>query len=115
MPATTPLPLSFDEPLGQKIIELHVWAVSKGLDGTEASPLFDGLCQRLVDAGVPLWRAFAGMDFTVATPTDEQALDFGLMGPQSNYGKAAQRTEIGKGVGIDVTRFGEDVRGKKHG
>jgi adenylate cyclase len=23
--------------------------------------LFDGLCQRLVGAGVPLWRAFAGM------------------------------------------------------
>ena len=23
--------------------------------------MFDGLCQRLVIAGVPLWRAFAGM------------------------------------------------------
>jgi adenylate cyclase len=55
------LPLSFDGPLGQKIIELHVWAVGEGLRGTEAAPLFDGLCQRLVSAGVPLWRAFAGM------------------------------------------------------
>src|ERR1700757_5371478 len=54
-------PLSFDEPLGRKIIELHVWAVGEGLRGTEAAPLFDGLCQRLVGAGVPLWRAFAGM------------------------------------------------------
>jgi adenylate cyclase len=60
-PELPPLPLSFDGPLGQKIIELHVWAVGEGLRGTEAAPLFDGLCQRLVDAGVPLWRAFAGM------------------------------------------------------
>jgi len=56
-----PVALSFDGPLGRKIIELHVWAVGEGLRGTEAAPLFDGLCQRLVDAGVPLWRAFAGM------------------------------------------------------
>src|SRR5271169_5342952 len=55
------LPLSFDDPLGQKIIELHVWAVGEGLRGTDAASLFDGLCQRLVDAGLPLWRAFAGM------------------------------------------------------
>jgi adenylate cyclase len=56
-----PLPLSYDEPLRLKIIELHVWAVNEGLRGTEAAQLFDGLCQRLLDAGVPLWRAFAGM------------------------------------------------------
>ena len=56
-----PLPLSFDGPLGRKIIDLHVWAVGEGLRGTEAAPLFDGLCQRLVQAGVPLWRATAGM------------------------------------------------------
>jgi len=66
MPATPPppmppLPLSFDGPLGRKIIDLHVWAVGEGLRGTEAAPLFDGLCQRLVAAGVPLWRATAGM------------------------------------------------------
>jgi adenylate cyclase len=56
-----PLPHSFGDPLGRKIIELHVWSVGEGLRGTEAAPLFDGLCQRLVVAGVPLWRAFAGM------------------------------------------------------
>ena len=66
MPATPPppmppLPLSFDGPLGRKIIDLHVWAVGEGLRGTEAAPLFDGLCQRLIAAGVPLWRATAGM------------------------------------------------------
>jgi len=49
-----PLPLSFDGPLGQKIIELHVWAVGQGLRGADAEALFDGLCRRLVGAGVPL-------------------------------------------------------------
>src|SRR6201987_6476971 len=56
-----PMPQSFDAPLGRLIIELHVWAVGEGLRGTDAAALFDGFCQRLVDAGVPLWRAFAGM------------------------------------------------------
>src|SRR5215468_7936752 len=60
-PSLPPLPQSFDDPLGRKIIELHVWSVGEGLRGTEAALLFDGLCQRLVIAGVPLWRAFAGM------------------------------------------------------
>lgn len=55
------LPESFDAPLGRKIIGLHVWAVCEGLRGTGAATLFDGLCQRLVATGVPLWRAFAGM------------------------------------------------------
>lgn len=44
--------------------------------------------------GVPTheWRAFPGMDFVVTTPSDEQTLDYGLMGPGANYTKAAQRT-----------------------
>jgi adenylate cyclase len=56
-----PLPLSFDGPLGQKIIELHMWAVGEGCVAPTRQALFDGLCRRLIDAGVPLWRAFAGM------------------------------------------------------
>ena len=60
-PQMPSLPLSFDGPLGQKIIELHVWTVAEGLRGADAASLFDGLCGRLVGAGVPLWRAFAGM------------------------------------------------------
>src|SRR6266478_5310471 len=60
-PQMPSLPLSFDGPLGQKIIEMHVWAVGEGLRGADAALLFDGLCRRLVGAGVPLWRAFAGM------------------------------------------------------
>jgi adenylate cyclase len=56
-----PRPISFDAPLGQRIIELHVWAVRQGLLGTAAAELFDGFCQRLVEAGLPLWRAYAAM------------------------------------------------------
>jgi adenylate cyclase len=53
--------ISYDGPLGQRIIELHVWAVRQGLLGTAAAELFDGFCRRLIAAGVPLWRAFAAM------------------------------------------------------
>ena len=42
-----PLLQSFDDPLGRKIIELHVWTVGEGLRDTEIAPLFDGLCQPL--------------------------------------------------------------------
>jgi adenylate cyclase len=51
---------TFDDALGRRIIDLHVWAVEAGLSGTGAEALFDGFCQRLVAIGVPLWRAFAG-------------------------------------------------------
>lgn len=37
-------------------------------------------------------RQFPGIDFFVATPNDEQAVDFGMMGPQALYGAAAKRT-----------------------
>ncbi len=52
---------SFDGALGRQIIALHVWAVGQGLRGVTADLVMDGLCRRLVEAGVPLWRAFAGM------------------------------------------------------
>ncbi|MGH7030108.1 MAG: adenylate/guanylate cyclase domain-containing protein [Stellaceae bacterium] len=54
-------PSSFDSALGRKIIELNVWAVRQGLHGTPADLLLDGFCQRLIEAGVAVWRAFAGM------------------------------------------------------
>lgn len=54
-------PSSFDSALGQKIIELNVWAVRQGLNGAPADLLLGGFCRRLVEAGVPLWRAFAGL------------------------------------------------------
>src|SRR6266404_2622951 len=56
-----PPPISYDDALGRQIVELHIWAVGQGLRGTAAAELFEGLCARLVVAGVPLWRAFAGM------------------------------------------------------
>ena len=56
-----PGPESYDGALGRKIIDLHIWAVQQGLQGAAVDLLFDGLCRRLVGAGVPLWRAFAGM------------------------------------------------------
>jgi adenylate cyclase len=51
---------NFDAPAGRRIVDMHVWAVREGLRGTEPAMLFMGLCQRLVDYGVPVWRAFAG-------------------------------------------------------
>jgi adenylate cyclase len=64
MPRSPDVPLqpsSFDGTLGRQIIALHVWAVGQGLRGITADLVMDGLCRRLVEAGVPLWRAFAGM------------------------------------------------------
>src|SRR6266581_2686311 len=54
-------PLNFDVALGRQIVELHMWVVREGIRGADAAAIFDGLCQRLVIAGVPLWRAFIGM------------------------------------------------------
>jgi adenylate cyclase len=59
MTAGAPQPISFDAPLGRRIIELHVWAVRQGLLGAAAAELFDGFCRRLIEAGVPLWRGYA--------------------------------------------------------
>jgi adenylate cyclase len=52
---------TFDDALGRRIIELHVWAVREGLRGATAYDLFDGFCQRLVVDGVALWRGYAAM------------------------------------------------------
>ena len=53
-------PLSFDAALGRRIVALYRWAVDEGLRGVAADRLFEGFCNRLVAAGVPLARAFAG-------------------------------------------------------
>ena len=57
-----PREIDFDSALGRQIVELHVWAVSQGLRGVAADQLFDGFCQRLVIAGMPLWRGYAAMN-----------------------------------------------------
>ena len=56
-----PFAIDYDGVLGRQIVELHVWAVRQGLLGVDAAELFDGFCQRLVGAQVPLWRASAAM------------------------------------------------------
>ncbi len=53
---------TFDDALGRRIVETHIWAVREGLRGASAYELFDGYCQRLVVDGAPLWRAHAAMD-----------------------------------------------------
>src|SRR5262245_16284471 len=60
-PRVPSLSLSFDGALERQIVELHTWVVREGIRGTAADALLDSLCQRFVNAGVPLWRAFAGM------------------------------------------------------
>ena len=53
---------SFDDPLGRRIVDLHIWAVEEGLRGAAADALFEGYCARLVAGGAPLWRAHAAME-----------------------------------------------------
>ena len=53
---------TFDDALGRRIIETHVWAVEAGLRGAVAYDLFDGFCQRLVIDGMALWRAHTSME-----------------------------------------------------
>jgi adenylate cyclase len=53
---------TFDDALGRRIVDTHVWAVREGLSGAGAYELFDGYCQRLVIHGTPLWRAHTAME-----------------------------------------------------
>ncbi|HEX9168489.1 MAG TPA: adenylate/guanylate cyclase domain-containing protein [Roseiarcus sp.] len=53
---------TFDDALGRRIIETHIWAVREGLRGADAYHLFDGYCQRLVVDGTPLWRAHTAIE-----------------------------------------------------
>ena len=62
-PDALPLPLDkFDDALGRRVVETHIWAVREGLRGSAADALFDGYCQRLVAHDVPLWRAHTAME-----------------------------------------------------
>jgi adenylate cyclase len=53
---------TFDDALGRRIIDTHIWAVRMGLLGADAYELFDGYCQLLVVHGTPLWRAHLAME-----------------------------------------------------
>jgi adenylate cyclase len=52
---------TFDDALGRRIVDTHIWAVREGLRGADAYALFDGYCQRLVIDGAALWRAYVSM------------------------------------------------------
>jgi adenylate cyclase len=60
--ALAPPLTKFDDILGRRVIETHIWAVREGLRGAEGVSLFDGYCQRLVADDVRLWRAQAAME-----------------------------------------------------
>ena len=53
---------TFDDAVGRRIVDTHIWAVQEGLRGADAYELFDGYCQRLVIHGTPLWRAHTAME-----------------------------------------------------
>ncbi len=53
---------TFDDAVGRRIVDTHIWAVHEGLRGADAYELFDGYCQRLVIHGTPLWRAHTAME-----------------------------------------------------
>ncbi len=42
--------------------DIVAWAIKVGLEGLRHSDLMAGYCERLVEAGVPLWRASIGAD-----------------------------------------------------
>lgn len=42
--------------------EIVAWTIERGLEGTSQADLVAGYCERLVDAGLPLWRAAMGSD-----------------------------------------------------
>ncbi|HEX2931119.1 MAG TPA: adenylate/guanylate cyclase domain-containing protein [Candidatus Binatia bacterium] len=96
--------LSFDGPLGRQIVELHTWVVREGIRGTAASELFDGICRRLVSAGVPLWRAFVGMPtlhpqwggYSYTWRRDLNAIEPAQFGRGNEYEMILLRSPFGK-------------------
>ena len=43
------------------LLTVAQWVVDAGLDGARIAELFDGFCAQLAEAGVPVLRAFAGV------------------------------------------------------
>jgi adenylate cyclase len=42
--------------------DIVAWTLDVGLEGLDQADLLAGYCERLVEAGVPLWRASMGAD-----------------------------------------------------
>ena len=95
--------LSFDGALERQIVELHTWVVREGIRGATADALFDSLCQRIVIAGVPLWRAFAGMPtlhpqwggYSYTWRRDLNAIEPGQFGRGFQYEQMVQNSPFG--------------------
>ena len=96
-------PLSFDGALERQIVELHTWVVREGIRGAAADALFDSLCQRFVIAGVPLWRAFAGMPtlhpqwggYSYTWRRDLNAIESGQFGRGYEYEQILENSPFG--------------------
>ena len=69
--------LSLDPALGRKIIDVHIWAVRQGLRGAAVDVLFDGFCQRLVIADLPLWRLSVKSTAPYTDLGGEQLIEWG--------------------------------------
>jgi len=102
-PRVSSRPLSFDGALERQIVELHMWVVREGIRGATADALFDSLCQRFVIAGVPLWRAFAGMPtlhpqwggYSYTWRRDLDAIEPGQFGRGYEYEQILQNSPFG--------------------
>jgi adenylate cyclase len=44
------------------IDDLNGWLIQAGLDGLDQAGLVAGYCERLVEVGLPVWRASVGAD-----------------------------------------------------
>jgi adenylate cyclase len=103
LPRVPSRPLSFDGALGRQIVELYTWVVREGIRGAAADALFDSLCQRFVIAGVPLWRAFAGMPtlhpqwggYSYTWRRDLNAIEPGQFGRGYEYEQILQNSPFG--------------------
>src|SRR5262245_21801169 len=103
LPRAPSRPLSFDGALERQIVELHTWVVREGIRGATADALFDSLCQRFVNAGVPLWRAFAGMPtlhpqwggYSYTWRRDLDAIEPGQFGRGHEYEQILENSPFG--------------------
>ena len=85
---------TFDDALGQRIIETHMWAVREGLRGADAYELFDGYCQRLVIDGIAALASASG-DGDAASAMERLRLHLASR-PQRHRARAIRSREYSK-------------------
>lgn len=107
--------LSFDGTLGRQIIELHTWVVREGIRGADAAALFAALCQRLVIAGLPMWRALVGMPtllpqwggYSYTWRRDQSKLEPAQFGRGEEYDQTLVNSPFGHLI-RQMANFGEE-------